>query len=241
MKWRKKFEITDEDELIDLFRYFELDPAQDNSRLRSIGSNSFRLFSKGKEKGLIEYLYPDYLRFDGLWTNDAKLKYLGILNWLNSKGVPEPINRFKKDAEEAKKRAASDERFFENCPSAILQELKNPNQSREKTQELLEIEIPDPIERIRRLFKLLGISSTPWSQFSMQELIPMNLLMSIEQKIILEAIELDKMDMEMLEGMSRFFSSWRFQQEREEEFKNLPKRIYDTVIKHYQEHYKDQQ
>lgn len=233
-------EISKPEEIQEVLKHFEI-LDETKGHLMCVGNLMFEFINNNGNTIEVEYLGFGHLRIEKLFKDDAELKRpMEFLNWLNSIGIPEPLNNW---IEDEIRKNESERRISEwksVAPKTLIKSLDSTNQNPfgnfdENSFKELKEEIPDDKELILRLFKLYGTGFNNWNGVPVYETIPLNILMGINIDFLNNVYESVSLDKEQKEGMARFLSSWDFSQKRKSDIEKVSQNLKDELLAHLEE------
>lgn len=236
----KVLEITDTQELQAIQKHFEI-LNDSKGHLMCVGDYLFNFINKQGNSVEVEYLGFGYIRIEEKFKDDAALRRpLEFVNWLNSIGIPDPLDMW---IEDENRRTENERRILEwksVAPKSLIKSMDSINQNPygqfdENVLNELKIEIPDEKELVLRLFKLYGTGFYDWNGVPAYETIPSSILMGINIGFLNTIAETEDLDKEHKEGIARFLSSWDFSQKRKSEIKNVSKGVMNNLMNHLEE------
>ncbi len=221
------------------------------------GDPQIFLYSGKKQIAHLSCQHGSAIRWNDGWKWDATLKDGSLLTeWLAANGAP----RLKRYVEDDRKRAEESERALKKWLAAMPPSMKpytkemlddgfclnlfiltggKPGKPEAKAQsspfskywKAIESAYPDKDSRVLALLAWFGSGAGPWSGFPSYEELPEKMLVEIDTKDILHAVQGRSLSKEQLDGTARYFAGWGFRQSKNE-LSLVPSTLQKALLAH---------
>lgn len=221
------------------------------------GDPQIFLYSGKKQIAHLSCQHGSAIRWNDGWKWDATLKDGSRLTeWLAANGAP----RLKRYVEDDRKRAEESERALKKWLAAMPPSLtpytkevlgeeagwnvfmpaggkagkpatQEPSSKYSKYWKALNAAYKDKDSQILALLTWFGSGAGPWSGFPSYEELPERMLVEIDTKDILHAVQGKSLSKEQLDGTARYFAGWGFRQSKNE-LSLVPRTLQKALLAH---------
>jgi hypothetical protein len=218
-----------------------VNPPEEWFRCACIPSLEIRLSRKDKEIGTI-LVYPDGLPIGfEPWSSDARIsdreKWLA---WFDARKIPGPRRGIEEAEVREKTDQANEARWTGAMPASLrpiwpgIVEQMAPGQDTETKilDQALAKEFPERRDRILALISWYGAGTGPWSGYPMYESVPEEMLLEYPTSELLTAIQSSPLSEQQIEGASRLFGGWDFNQRRPRDNAFIPASLKQAFLQH---------
>jgi hypothetical protein len=224
-----------------------------------LGDPAIELLSGGKVMAVIGFHHGRSIRWDA-WQSDAVLTDgMGLVNWMAKRGVRGPQQEVEASRRRQEEAARQIQRWAEampislrpfwdqmmqasfgfatfvpdatgSAPSVPSGESKtNPPSA---MMQALEVEFPDPEERVLAILSWFGQGAGPWSGFPAYEQAAETLLLEFPTPFIIDALEHHTLTTDHLEGAARYFAGYHFNRSKSQDRQYITTPLKEKLLAH---------
>lgn len=200
-----------------------------------LGDPSIELHTRDGRQVTLAVHHGTHLRWSE-WQDDARLASAhGLLTWLEQRGIRYPA---REDANERVTREASvRRRWLAAMPHCLVRFgedrlLRELRLAPARVMAALRAELPEPRQQALALFEWLGNGAGGWTAYPAYELAAERLLLYLPLTALLDCLRSPTLTPAQLEGASRFFAGWHFQNERRADAARLARSDTRCLLEH---------
>lgn len=231
-------DVGDAAEIGELARALQIVEADEYGHLMSPGLNRLEMWAGDRVVHTLELPDWDTIRWPSVWAGDATLADpRRFADWLLRHGFDDALEDLEEEERDLAEWLASTEDWERAMPPSLrplwpdrLGDEMSPADI-DEARTLLEAAVPDPVERVRALYKWFGAGKGRWSGYPSYEGAAEQLLLAYPIEILLSALDASTDDPFALYGAARLFSRIR-EEDRERCPEPLRKRMLDAVAWH---------